>query len=117
MLASFLEVIREGDMIAPRRLAERLRLPMTGLAKLAHVNRNTLATNAGSAPVQAQLGKIAGVIARATELSGDEGRAIIWFRHQPIASFGGRTAKQLVEEGHADAVMEHLAGLENGVYA
>lgn len=117
MLANFLDAVREGDMIAPKRMAERLRVPMTGLAKLTHLNRNTLSTKAGSPSVQAKLGEIARIIARASELSGDEGRAIIWFRHQPITGFEGRTAEQLVEEGHVEAVLWHLEGLDNGVYA
>jgi len=57
--------------------------------------------------VQEQLGLIARIIARATDLAGDEGRAIIWFRQQPIAGWG-KTAEELVGEGRADEV---LAGL------
>ena len=117
MLAGFLESVRDGDMIAPQRMAARLRVPMTELAKLTRLNRNTLASKAGSTSVQAELGTIARIIARAAELSGDDGRAIIWFRHQPITGFDGKTAEQLVEEGHADAVLWHLEGLENGTYA
>lgn len=117
MLANFLDTVRDGDMIAPKRMAARLRVPMTGLAKLAHVNRNTLSTKAGSSIVQAKLGEIAKIIGRAAELAGDEGRAIIWFRHQPIVGFDGKTAEELVAEGHADAVMWHLESLENGVYS
>ena len=116
MLANFLDDIRDGDMIAPRRLAERLRVPMTRLSKLAHVNRNTLSAKAGSPVVQERLGEIARIIAKAAELSGDEGRAIIWFRHQPIAGFGS-TAEELVEDGHAELVMEHLERMESGVYS
>lgn len=117
MLASFLDSVRDGDMIAPRRMAERLRVPMTSLARMTHLNRNTLAAKAGSPAVQTKLGEIARIIARAAELSGDEGRAIIWFRHQPITGFDGKTAEQLVEEGHATAVTWHLEGLANGTYA
>lgn len=117
MLATFLEDIRDGDFIAPRRMAERLRVPMTRLSKLAHVNRNTLSAKPASPVVQARLGEIARIIAKAAELSGDEGRAIIWFRHQPIVGFGNKTAEELVEEGHADAVIWHLEGMEAGVYA
>ena len=116
MLTAFLDTVRDGDMIAPRRMADRLKLPMTGLAKLARLNRNTLSSKANSSAVQTRLGEIAAIIARAAELSGDEGRAIIWFRHQPIVGFG-ETAEQLVEAGHAKAVLWHLDGLENGVYA
>lgn len=116
MLATFLDDIREGDMIAPRRLAGRLRVPMSRLSKIAHLNRNTVASKPGSPAVQAKLGEIARIIARAAELAGDEGRAIIWFRHQPISGFG-KTAEELVEEGHADAVAWTLESMDAGVYA
>ena len=116
MLAAFLDDIRDHDMIAPRRMAERLRLPLSRLARLARVNRNTMAAQPGSPAVQAKLGEIARIIARAADLAGDEGRAIIWFKHQPIPGFG-RTAEELVEDGHGDAVMETLESMEEGVYA
>lgn len=116
MLAAFLDDIRDHDMIAPRRMAERLRLPMARLARLAHVNRNTMAAKPESPAVQAKLGEIARIIARAAELSGDEGKAIIWFRHQPIVGFG-KTAEELVEAGHAEAVLWVLDTMEQGVYA
>lgn len=116
MLTQFLESVRDGDLIAPRRMAARLRVPLTSLAKMARLNRNTLAANSGSAVVQDKLGEIARIIARAADLTGDEGRAIIWFRHQPIVGFGS-TAEQLIVEGHAAAVLAYLDDLENGVYA
>lgn len=116
MLATFLDDIRDGDLIAPRRLADRLRLPMTRLSKLAHLNRNTMAAKPESPAVQEKLGQIARIIARAAELAGDEGRAIIWFKHQPIPGFG-QTAEALVEEGHADLVLEDLERMAEGVYS
>ena len=116
MLAAFLDDIRDHDMIAPRRMAERLRLPLSRLAKLAHLNRNTMAARPDSPAVQAKLGEIARIIARAADLAGDEGRAIIWFKHQPIAGFG-KTAEELVEEGQAEAVMWTLESMDQGAYA
>ncbi|MBW4330283.1 hypothetical protein KY084_05280 [Stakelama sp. CBK3Z-3] len=116
MLAAFLDDIRDHDLIAPKRMADRLRLPVSRLAKLAHLNRNTMTARPESPAVQAKLGEIARIITRAAEMTGDEGRAIIWFRHQPIAGFG-KTAEQLVEQGHADAVMGTLESMEQGVYA
>lgn len=116
MLASFLEDVREGDLIAPRLMAERLRVPMTRLSKMAHLNRNTMVQRPGSPAVQEKLGQIARIIARAAELSGDEGRAIIWFRHQPITGWG-KTAEELVEEGRADEVLADLERMADGVYS
>ena len=116
MLAAFFDDIRDQDLIAPRRLAERLRLPMSRLAKIAHVNRNTMTARPESPAVQAKLGEIARIITKAAELSGDEAKALIWFKHQSVTGFG-KTAEQLVEEGQAGAVLWALEGMEQGVYA
>src|SRR3546814_6247074 len=92
-------------------MAERLRLPMTRLSRIAHLNRNTMTAHPASPTVQAKLGEIARIITRAAELAGDEGRAIIWFRHQPIPGFG-KTAEELVEEGKARSE-EHTSELQS----
>lgn len=116
MLAVFLDEIRDGDLIAPKRMAERLRLPMTRLSKLAHLNRNTMVTRPDSPAVQEKLGQIARIITRAADLAGDEGRAIIWFKHQPIPGWG-KTAEELVEEGLAREVLDDLDRMAEGVYS
>lgn len=116
MLAVFLDEIRDGDLIAPKRMAERLRLPMTRLSKLAHLNRNTMVTRPDSPAVQEKLGQIARIITRAADLAGDEGRAIIWFKHQPIPGWG-KTAEELVEQGLACEVLDDLDRMAEGVYS
>ena len=54
------------------------------------------------------------IIAAATNLSGDAGCALRWYRDEPIPAYGGRTAQDLVAEGHGHAVLAFLKGLENG---
>jgi hypothetical protein len=117
MLAPLLADLHEKSFISPQRMGDRLRLPLADLAKLAHVHRNTLARNPDSAVVQKGLEPVVHILAAAEELTGDADRAIIWFRHQPLAGHGGRTASQLVEQGHADAVIAHLEDLRDGSYA
>lgn len=116
MLAAFLDDIRDGDLIAPRRMAARLRLPMTRLSRLAHLNRNTMVSRPDSPAVQEKLGQIARIIARAADLSGDEGRAIIWFRHQPLPGWG-KTPEELVEDGMAQEVLDDLERQAEGIYS
>lgn len=117
MLTSLLSDIREKDFVSPQRMSRRLRLPLADLARLAHVHRNTLMSRPDSAVVQKKLEPVVRILAAAEELTGDADRAIIWFRHQPIAGHGGRTGAQLVEDGHAEAVLAHLEDLRNGGYA
>jgi uncharacterized protein (DUF2384 family) len=116
MLAAFLDDIREGDLIAPRRMADRMRVPLARLSQLAHLNRNTMTSRPESQAVQDKLGQIARIISRAADLSGDEGRAIIWFKHQPLAGWG-QTPEELVESGDAQAVIDDLERMAEGVYS
>ncbi len=116
MLAIFLDDIRDGDLIAPKRMADRLRLPLTRLSRLAHLNRNTMVTRPESPAVQEKLGQIARIIARAADLTGDEDRAIIWFKHQPLTGWG-KTPEELVEDGLAREVLDDLERQAEGVYS
>ncbi len=117
-LAAFLDDIREHDGIASRRVAQRLRVPMSHPAKPTHVNRNTMTAGAErpAVAVQARLGEIARIIARAADLSGDEGRAINWFKHRPLPGFG-KTPEELVEDGQAALVLEQLERMAAGAHS
>lgn len=104
--------------ISPERVAAILNLPMADIARLAAVHRNTLARAPSSPKVQNRLGDVMRILADAADLLGDDlDRAIIWFRHQPLAGFDGQTAEELVAQGHADAVLAHLRMLRHGGYA
>ena len=120
MLSPFLDAVtdRRRGAISPRRVGKALRMPMTDLARLAKLHRNTLTQRPGSPAVQARLGEVARIVTAAADLlEGDTSRAIVWFRHQPLSGFDGRTAAELVSAGHASAVLAHLEMLRDGVYA
>ena len=117
MLTSLLSDIRDRDFVSPERMGLRLKLQLGDIARLAHVHRNTLARNPDSTLVQKGLEPVVKILAAAEELTGDADKAIIWFRHQPIVGHDGLTAMDLVEAGHADAVLAHLEDLRNGTYA
>jgi hypothetical protein len=117
-LAPFLDRVSEQGAISPERMGDVLRLPITGIARLANVHRNTLSRRPSSKLVQERLGEVARAVAAAAELvEGDQDRAILWFRHQPLSGFAGRTAEELVADGHVAAVLAHLAMLRDGVGA
>jgi hypothetical protein len=120
MLAAFLDTVTDHrrGAISPARFGAALKMTLADVARLAKVHRNTLAQKPDSPVVQARLGEVAGIIAAATEmLGGDTARAIVWFRHQPLAGFDGRTAAELTAAGHGDAVRAHLEMLRDGVTA
>lgn len=119
MLSPFLTQVMEPQKgsISPHRLSDVLHISLAHLSKLTQLHRNTLTRHPESPEVQQRLGEVARIIAIATELVGDQQRAIIWFRHQPLSGFDNKTAEELVGTGHTDAVLEHLTMLSDGVYA
>lgn len=119
MLSPFLAEVMEPEkgVISPHLLSQMLHISLGRLSDLTQLHRNTLTRHPESPEVQQRLGEITRIIAVAAELVGDRQRAIIWFRHQPLSGFDHKTAEELVAAGHADAVLEHLAMLSDGVYA
>src|SRR5579859_1419410 len=111
MLSAFLEQVTEPGrgIISPERMGEALHMGMSSLAHLARINRTTLARAPDSEKVQTGLGAIARIVGMAASLMGDDqAKAVVWFRHQPLPAFDLKTAEELVEAGHADAVIKHL---------
>ena len=106
-----------SPFLSPRRVAGLLGLTMTELAGLIGVARNTLAAKGGARQVDAALSPVVRVLAMAGEMAGGEERAAIWFKHQPIPGWAGKTAYDLVREGKADKVLAYLEAVRSGVYA
>ena len=112
---------RFGDEPAPflsaRRIADALGVNLSELAELAGVARNTLAARTGGRKADAALSPIVRILAMASEMAGGEQRAAIWFKHQPIPGWAGKTAFDLVREGKAGKVLAYLEAVRSGVYA
>jgi Antitoxin Xre/MbcA/ParS C-terminal toxin-binding domain len=103
--------------LSARRVASLLGITSTELAALAGVARNTLVAKSGARKVDTALSPIVRIIAMASEMAGDDDRAAIWFKHQPIPGWAGKTAYDLVRERKADKVLAYLEAVRSGVYA
>ncbi len=120
MLSTPFETVYDPRLrgISPEKVAATLHIPLSEVARIADVHRNTLARAPGSAKVQARLGEVMRILTDAADLLGaDVGKAALWFCHQPLAGFDGKTAEELVASGHAAAVLTHLAMLREGTHA
>jgi hypothetical protein len=106
-----------SPFLSARRVAEQLGVTLSELAKLAGVARNTLTAKSSARKVDNALSPIVRIIAMAGEMAGDESRAVIWFKHQPIPGWAGKTAFDLVNDGKADRVLAYLEAVRSGVYA
>jgi hypothetical protein len=112
---------RFGDVGSPylsaHRLSEQLGVTQAELARLVGVARNTLTAKSATRKVDAALSPIVRILAMAAEMAGDENRAVIWFKHQPIPGWAGKTAYDLVGDRKAAKVLEYLEAVRAGVYA
>nr|WP_250811525.1 antitoxin Xre/MbcA/ParS toxin-binding domain-containing protein [Neorhizobium tomejilense] len=107
----------QSALLSARRVSDLLGLTHAELAKLIGVARNTLTAKSGARKVDMALSPVVRILAMASEMAGDENRAAIWFKHQPIPGWAGKTAYDLVGEGKADKVLAFLEAVRSGVYA
>lgn len=112
--ASFRE--EGGPHLSARRVADHLGITLSELATMVGVARNTLTASSGR-KVDAALSPVVRILAMAGEMTGGEDRAVIWFKHQPIPGWAGKTACDLLPEGKADKVLAYLEAVRSGVYA
>jgi uncharacterized protein (DUF2384 family) len=107
----------QSALLSARRVSDLLGLTHAELAKLIGVARNTLTAKSGARKVDMALSPVVRILTMASEMAGDENRAAIWFKHQPIPGWAGKTAYDLVGEGKADKVLAYLEAVRSGVYA
>lgn len=107
----------QSPFLSPRRVSDLLGLTQSELARMIGVARNTLTAKASARKVDQALSPVVRILAMVSEMAGDEQRAAIWFKHQPIPGWAGRTAYDLVCDGKADRVLDYLEAVRSGVYA
>lgn len=106
-----------SPFLSPRHVSRLLGVTNSELAKLIGIARNTLTAKSGARKVDQALSPVVRILAMASDMAGDEYRAAIWFKHQPIPGWAGKTAYDLVAEGKADKVLAYLEAVRSGVYA
>ncbi len=114
----FIEFLKDGDAPVPalsaKRYSEAMNIDLQTLAEQAHVHRNTISRAPGSRGVQDFLREALRVIKAASDLHGELGGALFWYRNEPLSVFGYKTAERLVSEGRTDDVLRYVASLEAG---
>jgi hypothetical protein len=90
------------------QLAETIGLSREALYKLARLE---------APKTQARLKEMLEIVSRVSDWAGGKSQAMAWYRAQPIAAFGGRTAESLVKEGQAGALRDYLDHIAQGGFA
>ena len=114
----FVEFLKDIDTLAPvlspKRFSQAMHIDLQTLAEQAHVHRNTISRAPSSRGVQDFLREALRVIKAATDLNGDLNKALFWYRTEPLAVFGYKTAERLVSEGRTDDLLRYVTSLEAG---
>lgn len=108
---------RDG-MIAVDELVKQLNVNKTELAAAAGLPRDAVSKKSrlGSLRTQRRLGEIVEIINRVIPWTGTVQAAFAWYRSQPLPSFGGLTAEDLVKAGRGEAVRAYLSRVAVGGY-
>ena len=114
-----LSLYGDGALLSPDTLSDRFGISKTELAHVLGVSRDAVSKRSrieGQA-LQKKLRDMAGIITRVLNWSGSLLSAYAWYRTQPIASFGDRTAETLVKSGEGEAVRAYLDRIAEGGFA
>jgi Protein of unknown function (DUF2384) len=101
------------------RVAERFGMSRRQFAETLGLRQETIYRTARlEAPkTQARATEMLEIIGRIADWAGGEKQAMAWYRAEPIAAFGGRTAESLVKEGKASALRDYLDHVAMGGFA
>ena len=100
--------------LSPQLFGAALQIDMQSLADQAHVHRNTLRRAPTTAAVQRHLRESMKIIKAAYLVNGSIDKALVWYRNDPIESFGFKTAEELVSAGRTDDLLAYLSSLQAG---
>jgi uncharacterized protein (DUF2384 family) len=112
-------LIDRRGRVAIDRVATTFGMSKTQLADTVGLGRETLykASRANAAKTQMRVREMLEIISRVTDWAGGKAQAMAWYRAQPIAALGGRTAESLVKNGEATTLRDYLDHLALGNFA
>lgn len=116
LVTSFLD---SKGHVSVERVAKRFGMSKMQLAETIGLNREAVyrAARLEAPKTQARATEMLEIVGRVADWAGGEKQALAWYRAEPIAAFGGRTAESLVKEGKASAVRDYLDHVATGGFA
>ncbi|MDA3922325.1 MAG: helix-turn-helix transcriptional regulator [Salinisphaera sp.] len=113
------ERVIQDDRVLSSILAEALHVTKAELASSLGLPAETLRKREReqSRPTQRRMRDVVEILNRVSRWTGSDMQAYAWYRSEPLPSFGGRTASDLVAAGLADAVKTHLSRVAVGGFA
>jgi uncharacterized protein (DUF2384 family) len=111
--------IETSGRVAIERVADSFGMSKGQLAETVGLGRDTFhkATRMNAPKTQSRVREMLEIVSRVSDWAGGQDQAMAWYRAQPIAAFGDRTAESLVKAGEAGAVRDYLDHLATGGFA
>ena len=113
-------VDHDAGILSPALIAGALRTTKAEIADTLGLSRDALSrtTRVRATKTQTRLREMVEILRRVEDYTGSPALvAYAWFRSEALPGFGGKTADQLVREGHARYVHAHLDRIMAGGYA
>jgi DNA-binding XRE family transcriptional regulator len=112
-------LIDRRGRVAIHRVASTFGMSKAQLADTIGLGRETLykASRANATKTQMRVRELFEIITRVTDWAGGKDQAMAWYRAQPIAALGGRTAEALVKAGVEAMLRDYLDHLALGNFA
>lgn len=109
----------KAGYIAPDKLALRLNISTDVLAHALGLSSASVCSKAGARKrdIQRRLQDLESIMDLAIPWTGSQSAALAWFRSQPLPSYGGKTAQELVSDGRGESVKTYLHRVRVGGYA
>jgi len=109
----------ENGAITITRVGESFGLSRAQIAETTGISLETFyrPDRVASSRTQARLREMLEIVGRVESWAGGKDQAMAWYRAEPIAAFGGRTAEALVKDGKAAALRDYLDHVALGGFA
>jgi hypothetical protein len=116
LIAGFID---EAGRVVVQRIADSFGMSKGQLAETVGLGRETFhkAARMNAAKTQSRIREMLEIVSRVAAWAGGKDQAMAWYRAQPIAAFGDRTAEALVKSGQAAALRDYLDQLAMGGFA
>nr|WP_321525622.1 antitoxin Xre/MbcA/ParS toxin-binding domain-containing protein [uncultured Cohaesibacter sp.] len=105
------------QITSAQAFATRLGITQAELAKQTGIDRHAIYTRSGLFKLEEAVRPLMSILNLASEMTGSDQRAALWFKHQPIPGWAGKTAFELVSERKSDRVLAYLRSVQSGAYS
>ncbi|WP_119306019.1 antitoxin Xre/MbcA/ParS toxin-binding domain-containing protein [Cohaesibacter haloalkalitolerans] len=104
-------------IVSAPEITARFGITQAELAQLTGVDHRAFSKNEVKRKLDEAVRPLARIFTMASEMTGSDEQAALWFKHKPIPGWAGKTAFDLVSARKADQVLAYLEAVQLGAYS